>query len=113
MTGPLALPDVLPGRSYKLRWPEGDHALYITLNDIVQEGAGKEPRRRPSENFFNSQNMEPYAWTPALTRTISAVLRRGGSGTFVAAAVQAAYDRPRGAWLEGRQLPPPRAARVG
>src|SRR3546814_2280958 len=44
MTDPLARPDVLPGRSYKLRWPESDHAIYITLNDIVQEGAGKEPQ---------------------------------------------------------------------
>src|SRR3546814_20572502 len=52
MTDPLARPDVLPGRSYKLRWPESDHAIYITLNDLVQEGAGKEPRRRPFEIFI-------------------------------------------------------------
>src|SRR3546814_2507188 len=75
MTDPLARPDVLPGRSYKLRWPESDHAIYITLNDIVQEGAGKEPRRRPFEIFINSKNMEHYAWTLALTRMISAVFR--------------------------------------
>src|SRR3546814_18085907 len=78
MTDPLARPDVLPGRSYKLRWPESDHAIYITLNDIVQEGAGKEPRRRPFEIFINSQNMEHYAWTLALTRLLSAVFHRGG-----------------------------------
>src|SRR3546814_9213923 len=70
MTDPLARPDVLPWRSYKLRWPDSDHAIYITVNDIVQEGSGKEPRRRPFEIFINSKNMEHYAWTLALTRMI-------------------------------------------
>src|SRR3546814_399115 len=63
MTDPLARPDVLPGRSYKLRWPDSDHAIYITVNDIVQEGpskqgGGKEPRRRPFELFIKSRPAE-------------------------------------------------------
>ncbi|MFN3076023.1 MAG: adenosylcobalamin-dependent ribonucleoside-diphosphate reductase, partial [Alphaproteobacteria bacterium] len=32
---PLNRPDTLPGQTYKIRWPENDHAIYITLNDIV------------------------------------------------------------------------------
>ncbi|MGE3936242.1 MAG: adenosylcobalamin-dependent ribonucleoside-diphosphate reductase, partial [Rhodospirillaceae bacterium] len=78
MTQPLSRPEALPGKTYKVRWPESDHAMYITLNDIVQDG-----RRRPFEVFINSKNMEHYAWTVALTRMISAVFRRGGDVSFV------------------------------
>jgi ribonucleoside-diphosphate reductase alpha chain len=78
MTQPLARPEALPGRTYKLRWPESDHAIYITINDVMQDG-----RRRPFEIFINSKNMEHYAWTLALTRMISAVFRRGGDVSFV------------------------------
>jgi ribonucleoside-diphosphate reductase alpha chain len=110
MTDPLARPDVLPGRSYKLRWPESDHAIYITINDIVQEGpskqgGGKEARRRPFEIFINSKNMEHYAWTLALTRMISAVFRRGGDVSFVVEELKAVFDPRGGAWMEGRYVP--------
>jgi len=105
MTDPLARPDVLPGRSYKLRWPESDHAIYITINDIVQESSGKEPRRRPFEIFINSKNMEHYAWTLALTRMISAVFRRGGDVSFVVEELKAVFDPRGGAWMEGRYVP--------
>src|SRR3546814_693609 len=88
-----------------LRWPESDHAIYITLNDIVQEGAGKEPRRRPFEIFINSKNMEHYAWTLALTRMISAVFRRGGDVSFVVEELKAVFDPRGGAWMEGRYVP--------
>ena len=60
MTQPLDRPEALPGQTYKVRWPESEHAIYITLNDIIQDG-----RRRPFEIFINSKNMEHYAWTVA------------------------------------------------
>ncbi len=110
MTDPLARPAVLPGCTYKLRWPESDHAIYITLNDILQEspgkaGGSKEPRRRPFEIFINSKNMEHYAWTLALTRMISAVFRRGGDVSFVVEELKAVFDPRGGAWMEGRYVP--------
>ncbi|WP_420345417.1 adenosylcobalamin-dependent ribonucleoside-diphosphate reductase [Pelagibius sp.] len=110
MTDPLARPAVLPGCTYKLRWPESDHAIYITLNDILQEpsakaGDGREPRRRPFEIFINSKNMEHYAWTLALTRMISAVFRRGGDVSFVVEELKAVFDPRGGAWMEGRYVP--------
>jgi len=58
MTRPLDRPEVLPGQTYKVKWPESDHAIYITVNDIIQDG-----RRRPFEVFINSKNTEHYAWT--------------------------------------------------
>ena len=73
MTEPLDRPQALEGRTYKLKWPGSEHALYITVNDLVQDG-----RRRPFEIFINSKNMEHFAWTVALTRMISAIFRRGG-----------------------------------
>ena len=100
MTQPLSRPEELPGKTYKIRWPENEHALYITLNDIVQDG-----RRRPFEIFINSKNMEHYAWTVALTRMISAVFRRGGDVSFVVEELKAVFDPRGGAWMEGRYVP--------
>jgi hypothetical protein len=72
MSEPLDRPGSLEGHTYKLKWPDSDHALYITINDIMLHG-----HRRPFEIFINSKNMEHFAWTVALTRMISAVFRRG------------------------------------
>lgn len=100
MSKPLERDAVLPGFTYKLQWPESDHAIYITLNDIIQDG-----RRRPFEIFINSKNMEHYAWTVALTRMISAVFRRGGDVTFVVEELKAVFDPRGGSWMEGRYVP--------
>ena len=78
LTRPLDRPEALPGQTYKLRWPESDHAIYLTVNDVVRDG-----RRCPFEIFINSKNMDHYAWTLGLTRMISAVFRRGGDVSFV------------------------------
>src|ERR1700751_171952 len=100
MTQPLSRPEALPGQTYKIRWPDSEHALYITLNDIVQDS-----RRRPFEVFINSKNMEHYAWTVALTRMISAVFRRGGDVSFVVEEMKAVFDPRGGAWMEGKYVP--------
>ena len=100
MTQPLDRPEVLPGSTYKVRWPESDHAMYITINDIIQDG-----RRRPFEVFINSKNMEHYAWTVALTRMLSAVFRRGGDVSFVVDELKAVFDPRGGAWVGGRYVP--------
>ncbi len=100
MTQPLSRPEVLPGQTYKLKWPESDHAIYITVNDVIQDG-----RRRPFEVFINSKNMDHYAWTVGLTRMISAVFRRGGDVAFVVEELQAVFDPRGGAWMGGRYVP--------
>ncbi len=100
MTRPLDRPEALPGNTYKIAWPESDHAIYITINDIVQDG-----RRRPFEIFINSKNMEHYAWTVALTRMISAVFRRGGDVSFVVEELKAVFDPRGGHWMGGRYVP--------
>ncbi|MBL8698984.1 MAG: adenosylcobalamin-dependent ribonucleoside-diphosphate reductase [Alphaproteobacteria bacterium] len=100
MTRPLDRPEALPGRTYKIRWADSEHALYITINDIVMEA-----RRRPFEVFINSKNMEHYAWTVALTRMISAVFRRGGDVSFVVEELKAVFDPRGGQWMDGRYVP--------
>jgi ribonucleoside-diphosphate reductase alpha chain len=100
LSEPLGRPAALEGNTYKLKWPDSEHALYITLNDIVIGG-----HRRPFEVFINSKNMEHYAWTVALTRMISAVFRRGGDVSFVVEELKAVFDPRGGAWMEGRYIP--------
>jgi ribonucleoside-diphosphate reductase alpha chain len=97
---PLDRPEALEGATYKLRWPGSEHAIYITVNDIVADG-----RRRPFEVFINSKNMEHYAWTVALTRMISAVFRRGGEVAFVVEELKAVFDPRGGAWMNGKYVP--------
>ena len=97
---PMARSEVLPGYTYKLKWPESDHAIYITINDVIDGGS-----RRPFEIFINSKNMEHYAWTVALTRMISAVFRRGGDVSFVVEELKAVFDPRGGQWMGGRYVP--------
>jgi ribonucleoside-diphosphate reductase alpha chain len=100
ITEPLDRPEALDGHTYKMKWPESEHAIYITINDIIQNG-----KRRPFEVFINSKNMEHYAWTLALTRMISAVFRRGGDVSFVVEELKAVFDPRGGAWVQGKYIP--------
>ncbi|MDJ0992019.1 MAG: adenosylcobalamin-dependent ribonucleoside-diphosphate reductase [Dinoroseobacter sp.] len=97
---PLDRPQALEGQTYKVKWPLTDHAIYITINDVVMNG-----HRRPFEVFINSKNMEHFAWTVALTRMISAVFRRGGDVSFVVEELKAVFDPRGGAWMEGKYVP--------
>ncbi|MFY0635978.1 MAG: adenosylcobalamin-dependent ribonucleoside-diphosphate reductase [Vannielia sp.] len=97
---PLDRPQALEGNTYKLKWPDSEHAIYITINDVVVGS-----QRRPFEVFINSKNMEHFAWTVALTRMISAVFRRGGDVSFVVEELKAVFDPRGGAWMQGKYVP--------
>ena len=100
MSEPLDRPQELEGATYKLKWPDSNHAIYVTVNDIILGG-----HRRPFEVFINSKNMEHFAWTVALTRMISAVFRRGGDVSFVVEELKAVFDPRGGAWMGGKYVP--------
>ncbi len=100
MSEPLDRPEALEGQTYKLKWPESEHAIYITINDVIIAG-----NRRPFEVFINSKNMEHFAWTVGLTRMISAVFRRGGDVSFVVEELKAVFDPRGGAWVQGKYVP--------
>ena len=99
---PLLAPraEALEGMTYKLKWPDSAHSVYVTINDIHADG-----ERRPFEIFINSKNMEHYAWTLGLTRMISAVFRRGGDVSFVPEELKAVFDPRGGAWMQGKYVP--------
>jgi len=92
-------PELLVGSTYKIKPPVSDHALYITINDIVLNSGTENETRRPFEIFVNSKNMEFYAWVVALTCVISAVFRKGGDCTFLVEELKAVFD-PKGGYYQ-------------
>ncbi|PPR79050.1 MAG: Vitamin B12-dependent ribonucleoside-diphosphate reductase [Alphaproteobacteria bacterium MarineAlpha3_Bin5] len=101
ITKPLDRPRELQGITYKVRWPDSEHAIYITINDVVEING----RARPFEIFINTKNTEHFAWTVALTRMISAVFRRGGDVSFVVEELKAVFDPRGGQWVKGKYVP--------
>ncbi len=92
-------PDVLVGSTYKIKSPLFEHALYVTINDIVLNQGTPHESRRPFEIFINSKNMDHFQWIVALTRIMSAVFRKGGDCTFLVEEMKAVFD-PRGGYFK-------------
>src|ERR1700677_3774739 len=88
----LERPEVLIGSTYKIKTPVSDHAMYVTINDIVLNEGTPHEQRRPFEVFINSKNLDHFQWIVALTRVISAVLRKGGDTTFLVDELKAVFD---------------------
>ncbi|GMQ89436.1 MAG: hypothetical protein BMS9Abin09_0920 [Gammaproteobacteria bacterium] len=102
----LKRPEMLLGSTYKVKTPLSEHALYITINDVVLNQGTKHELRRPFEIFINSKNMDHFQWIVALTRIISAVFRKGGDVTFLVEELHSVFD-PRGGYFKkgGRYMP--------
>jgi hypothetical protein len=98
--------EALEGSTYKIKTPLDDHAMYVTINDIVLNQGTEHEQRRPFEIFINSKNMDHFQWIVALTRLMSAVFRKGGDVTFLAEELQAVFD-PRGGYFKpgGKFMP--------
>lgn len=92
-------PEVLIGSTYKVKSPMFEHALYVTINDIVLNAGTAHESRRPFEIFVNSKNMDHFQWIVALTRIMSAVFRKGGDCTFLVEEMKAVFD-PRGGYFK-------------
>jgi hypothetical protein len=92
-------PEVLIGATYKIRSPLVEHAMYVTINDIVLNQGTEYELRRPFEIFINSKNMDHFQWIVALTRIMSAVFRKGGDVTFIVEELKAVFD-PRGGYFK-------------
>ena len=97
----LERPEVLIGSTYKIKTPVSDHAMYVTINDIVLNEGTEHEHRRPFEVFINSKNLDHFQWIVALTRIISAVLRKGGDVTFLVDELKAVFDPRGGYWQPG------------
>jgi len=95
----LQRPETLVGMTYKIKSPLFEHALYVTVNDVVLNAGTPHEQRRPFEIFINSKNMDHFQWIVALTRIMSAVFRKGGDCTFLVEELKAVFD-PRGGYLK-------------
>jgi len=109
----LERPDMLVGSTYKVKTPLSEHALYVTVNDVVLNQGTEYELRRPFEIFINSKNMEHFQWIVALTRIISAVFRKGGDVTFLAEELQAVFDPRGGYFKKGGKYIPSLVAEIG
>lgn len=98
----LKRPEVLHGSTYKIKTPQSEHALYVTINDIVLNPGTPYEKRRPFEIFINSKNMQHFQWIVALTRIISAVFRKGGDAAFLVEELRSVFDPTGGHWDKGR-----------
>src|ERR1700685_2444964 len=100
----LERPEVLIGSTYKIKTPISDHAMYVTINDILLNEGTEYEQRRPFEVFINSKNLDHFQWIVALTRIISAVFRKGGDVTFLVDELKAVFDPRGGYWQPGGEF---------
>ncbi len=103
----------LEGSTYKIRTPLDEHALYVTINDIVLNQGTEHEARRPFEIFINSKNMDHFQWIVALTRVMSSVFRKGGDVTFLSEELQAVFDPRGGYFRSGGKFMPSLVAEIG
>ena len=113
MSEKLERPDMLVGSTYKVKTPVSDHAMYVTINDIVLNEGTDFEKRRPFEIFINSKNLDHYQWIVALTRIMSAVFRKGGDVTFLVEELKAVFDPRGGYWQPGGVFMPSIIAELG
>jgi hypothetical protein len=109
----LERPEMLVGATYKLKTPASEHALYVTINDIVLNPGTQHELRRPFEVFINSKNMDHFQWIVALTRIISAVFRKGGDVTFLVDELRSVFDPRGGYFKKGGKYMPSLVAEIG
>jgi hypothetical protein len=113
MGEPLSRPDKLVGNTYKIKTPVTEHALYITINDVVMNEGTAQEHRRPFEIFINSKNMDHFQWIVALTRVMSAVFRKGGDVTFLVEELHSVFDPSGGYFKKGGKYIPSLVAEIG
>ncbi|WP_455208104.1 TSCPD domain-containing protein [Kaarinaea lacus] len=106
-------PEMLVGSTYKISTPLSEHALYVTINDIVLNQGSEHELRRPFEIFINSKNMDHFQWIVALTRIISAVFRKGGDVTFLVDELRSVFDPRGGYFKKGGKYMPSLVAEIG
>ncbi len=109
----LERPDMLLGSTYKVKTPLSEHALYVTINDIMLNVGTEHELRRPFEVFINSKNMDHFQWIVALTRIISAVFRKGGDVTFLVEELRSVFDPRGGYFKKGGKYMPSLVAEIG
>ncbi|MAT66017.1 MAG: NrdJb [Gammaproteobacteria bacterium] len=113
LTEKLERPEMLLGSTYKIKTPLSEHALYVTINDIILNPGTEHELRRPFEIFINSKNMDHFQWIVGMTRIISAVFRKGGDVTFLVEELRSVFDPRGGYFKKGGKYMPSLVAEIG
>ncbi|HED34601.1 MAG TPA: NrdJb [Gammaproteobacteria bacterium] len=106
-------PEMLLGSTYKIKTPLSEHALYVTINDVILNQDTDHEARQPYEIFINSKSMDQFQWVVALTRVISAVFRKGGDVCFLVEELKAVFDPQGGYFKKGGKFMPSLVAEIG
>ena len=109
----VARPELLLGSTYKIKTPNSEHALYVTINDVILNQDTDHEQRQPYEVFINSKNMDHFQWVVALTRVISAVFRKGGDVCFLVKELKSVFDPQGGYFKRGGKFMPSLVAEIG
>jgi hypothetical protein len=104
----LDRPEELVGRTYKFKTPDSDHAIYVTINDMMIDG-----QWHPYEIFINSKNIEQFQWIIGMTRLISAIFRKGGEIKFIADELKQVFSPTGGYFAKGHGYIPSVVAHLG
>lgn len=103
-------PDQLTGTTYKIKWPFLAAALYVTINNTIEEDG----TQRPFEIFVNTKAAQHQEWLAALTRLTSAVFRRGGDVTFLVDELEQVHSANGGGYIPSeRKFVPSLVALIG
>jgi len=100
-TKSLGRPLELEGTTYKIKTPLETDALYVTINDIINDDGS----RRPYELFINTKNLQHFSWIVAMTRLISSVFRHDADPCFLVSELKSIYDPNGGYFSEGGYVP--------
>jgi ribonucleoside-diphosphate reductase alpha chain len=87
-------PEVLPGMQYKLKWPVTGKNWYINITNL--DGV-------PFEMFITASDAASQEWVSALSRTITAVLRRGGDVKFLVEQLAEVHSALGGAFIPSQR----------
>lgn len=112
MSEKVKRPEMLIGSTYKIKNPTEEHAMYVTINDVLLNEGTNHEMRRPFEIFINSKNMDNFQWVVALTRVISSVFRKGGDVAFLVDELRSVFD-PKGGYFKKGDFIPSLIAEIG
>jgi len=105
--------ETLPGATYKIKPPASDHAIYVTINNMMLNQGTDQEQLVPYEIFINSKNIENYQWIFALTRVLSATFRKGGEINFLINELKETFDPKGGYFKRGGIFMPSIVAELG
>lgn len=86
-------PEVLPGKTYKIKWPSLASSLYLTVN--------RDEHDQPFEVFISSKSSVNADWMTAVSLLITAIMRMQKGISFLPEELKSIHSAHDGAWIGG------------